>query len=109
MKDGQPLSSPVLKDENTKPYFYCPYHKDKHQGVHFPFSPDEIEPCKIKYCFCRNICGWIAHCKICDRIIHNCIHGCKKGLTVIGRSENGDALITHYDYYHQYQPVYLYY
>lgn len=99
-------------NERKKPIFYCPSHKVG--NIHFPFKEDDIFECIIPGCFCGNICGWVATCGVCGRVIHNCIHGCKKGIPLLHRRtpiksiKIGD-LAEHYNLNHQGFPVYLYY
>lgn len=109
MKDGCKVKHPIQKDENTKPYFFCPRHKESQSRVHFPFPQEDIYPCTIKYCFCRHVNGWLAECRTCKRIVHNCVHGCKKGLVLLERDGKINDFIDHYQQYHDGQPVYLYY
>lgn len=109
IRDGENLKHPPPRDENTKPYFYCPYHKNSELNAFLPFHSDDMFPCNIKYCMCRNINGWLVECKSCGRLIHNCIHGCKMGIPLTDfKKEPINILVKHYDSYHVSQPVLLF-
>ena len=92
--------------------FYCPYHKIN--NVYFPFKDENIFPCVIEDCFCKNINGWTSNCEICGKIIHNCIHGCMKGINIYfptKRKPNKidlSQLFHHYQEQHQGEVIYLY-
>lgn len=102
------------KNENTKPLYYCPFHKTKEIFIYF--NEDEIFKCNIKDCFCNNINGWLSSCSKCGKVIHNCIHGCETGICIISKNnkdinnpKNQEKLYFHYLEHHRSNPVYLYY
>lgn len=101
------------KSQNSKPIFFCPYHKLN--NVYYPFDPDNIFPCDIKGCFCKNINGWVSNCDQCGEVIHNCIHGCYKGIKIpnLFKKQRSTTLkknflLDHYKQEHLGSPVLLY-
>ena len=94
-----------------KPIFYCPSHKVG--NIYYPFPEERVFRCTIEGCPCVVGCGWIATCEICGKVIHNCIHGCKKGIPISTSKRNLllikiDQMIDHYNLNHRKMPVFLY-
>lgn len=101
----------IKRNEKMKPLFYCPYHKVN--NAYFPFKDENIFPCNIHNCFCGNINGWVSNCEVCGKIIHNCIHGCTKGINIYFPTKkhpnkiDQEMLQQHYKDLHQGQVIYL--
>ncbi len=67
-----------LKKKYMRPFFYC--SSTKHKYHRFPIPPEDIYRCTVKQCYCKSQCGWIATCRECGIILHNCIWGCDVGI-----------------------------
>jgi hypothetical protein len=102
------------RDENTKPYIYCPKHKLRGENIYL--EEKYIYPCNIKGCYCNNVKGWIVTCPRTGHLIHSCINGCNIGIAC-KHSKSGMpdfvdfniALMNHHRHYHRGSPVYLYF
>ncbi len=62
----------------NKPFFFCTSRK--HRGTRYPILYDDMFRCGIPGCYCFKMNGWIATCRGCGALIHNCPWGCEEGI-----------------------------
>ena len=69
---------------DPKPKMYCPATVHFQARYHIPF--DDIMRCKIPGCSCVEMNGWVATCRGCGAVVHNCLWGCHRGVIVLSNS-----------------------